>query len=358
MPPVGLHFDAVSISDCEEDIPAIHHPSDFQFTDRCRSFRRHIVRYHLPVSGNAELLWCRPSNSSTWSLDASLRKECISFEVIDWRDNPEEVKRAADSVLSNLKTQADNVQADVDAFNRSLPATAKSVVEGRKKQLLTQLNTMAALGVPVRQQDNVPATFAVPIEPSKPIVKPSAASQAFAPEPTLDLQTYDGILKLIHDWGVEMERHPSVYAGKDEEALRDQFLMMLSPHFHSTTGETFNKAGKTDILIRHEGKNAFVAECKFWRGIKGFHSTIDQLLGYLTWRDSKAAVICFVDNKELDPVLEQIVAGTPKHPCFVKDCGKKADGWQQYEFRLKDDPSRGVRLAVLCFHFPKINGER
>lgn len=64
----------------------------------------------------------------------------------------------------------------------------------------------------------------------------------------------------------------------------------------SATGETFNKKGKTDILLRHAGNNAFVGECKFWKGEKSFLSTIDQLLGYLTWRDSKTAVIMFVKN--------------------------------------------------------------
>lgn len=87
-----------------------------------------------------------------------------------------------------------------------------------------------------------------------------------------------------------MERHPSTYAGKDEETLRDHFLMILDTHFESVTGETFNRNGKTDILIRHEKSNVFVGECKFWRSEKSLIKTIDQLLDYLTWRDSKAAV--------------------------------------------------------------------
>ena len=73
--------------------------------------------------------------------------------------------------------------------------------------------------------------------------------------------------------------------------MRDFLLMTLCTHYPNTTGETFNKAGKTDILVRHEGTNVFVGECKFWKGIKAFRDTIDQILGYLTWRDSKAAII-------------------------------------------------------------------
>jgi hypothetical protein len=120
---------------------------------------------------------------------------------------------------------------------------------------------------------------------------------------------------------------------------------------NSATGETFNKSGKTDILIPHEGKNAFVAECKFWRGAKLHYETVDQLLGYLTWRDSKSAILYFVDNKNLQPVLDQIKNEMPKHSCFIKHVSDSDEGWFNYNFHLLNDSTRGVKLAVLVFHF-------
>jgi hypothetical protein len=56
------------------------------------------------------------------------------------------------------------------------------------------------------------------------------------------------ILGIINSAGIAMERHPGTYANKDEEALRDHFLTVLTTHHPSSTGETFNKSGKTDIL--------------------------------------------------------------------------------------------------------------
>ncbi|MGA9349778.1 MAG: hypothetical protein WBW48_13370 [Anaerolineae bacterium] len=126
---------------------------------------------------------------------------------------------------------------------------------------------------------------------------------------------------------------------------------ILANHLGLTSGRKL--ADKVDILIRHEKTNVFVAECKFWDGIKSVFKAIDQVLGYLTWRDSKAAVVCFIRNKELDPVLKQIETETANHPCFVKYHGKKAESWFSFEFHLKDDETRGVQLAVLCFHFPQ-----
>jgi hypothetical protein len=184
------------------------------------------------------------------------------------------------------------------------------------------------------------------------LAPPPSPTSKFAPEPALDDSVYQEILKVIHDLGVEMERHPSLYKDKGEEALRDCFLMFLAPHFDSTTGETFNKKGKTDILIRHDKSNLFVAECKFWEGQKLFHKTIDQLLSYLTWRDSKAALIIFVNNKELSPVLKTIEDETPHHPCFVKSKGKVKEGWFSYELHLPGDQNRHVQVAALVFHFP------
>jgi hypothetical protein len=171
-------------------------------------------------------------------------------------------------------------------------------------------------------------------------------------EPALSNSAFEKIQKIIQDAFVAAEQHPRAYCGKGEEDLRDHLLTVLRTHYPNSTGETFNKKGKTDILIRHAESNIFVGECKFWKGLKSFHKTIDQVLGYLTWRDSKAAIVCFVDKKELNPVLEQVSSGTPQHPCFIRLESTKAESWLRFEFRLKSDPSRKVHLAVLCFHFP------
>jgi hypothetical protein len=169
--------------------------------------------------------------------------------------------------------------------------------------------------------------------------------------PTSDDAKYNRILKIIYDTFVTMERHPRAYAKKQEHDLRDHLLTVLSTHYPNTTGETFSKRGRTDILVRHDGTNVFVGEFKFWRGLKSFHETIDQVLGYLTWRDSKAAIVCFVNNNEINPVLEQIKSGSSEHPCFIRLESKKAESWFQFEFKLNSDSSTNVHLAVLCFHF-------
>ncbi len=63
----------------------------------------------------------------------------------------------------------------------------------------------------------------------------------------------------------------------------------------------------------------FVAECGIWKGSKQFLGKIDQLLSYLTWRDSKTALICFIRNKEFGTVIDTIKNTIHSHSCFENE---------------------------------------
>jgi hypothetical protein len=173
-------------------------------------------------------------------------------------------------------------------------------------------------------------------------------------DPALDDEIYQGILRVVNDAGKMFERMPTVYDGKDEESLRDHILMMLGANFvFAATGETFNKAGKTDILLRHENNNVFVAECKFWSGQDGYFETIDQLLNNLVWRDSKAAAIMFVPNEDMAKVLDTVHTVTPNHTYIVRELEPHDRSWLNYNFHLPNAESTIVKMAVMLYHVPR-----
>lgn len=59
-------------------------------------------------------------------------------------------------------------------------------------------------------------------------------------------------------------------------------------------------------MVKSANTILFIAECKIWKGAAQIQPSIDQLLGYLTWRQSKAALILFVRSKNIDNMLEEI----------------------------------------------------
>ena len=199
------------------------------------------------------------------------------------------------------------------------------------------------------------ANFSVPLVHKKrpPISLPDTPREAFKPEPTVAQQDFEGIISTISLLSKTMERSPAAFSEMSEEHIRDHILVSLNGVYEgAATGETFNSTGKTDILIREKSANVFVAECKFWNGEKALHNAIDQLLGYVTWRDTKVALILFSKNKDFTNVLASISRSVPKHPNCKKDIGSATETDRRYLFSQKNDVNRDVHLAVISFDIP------
>jgi hypothetical protein len=198
-----------------------------------------------------------------------------------------------------------------------------------------------------------PQTYVAPVTRKKIITTPPATSTPYQPEPALDETNYEAILDIIQSMALVMERSPSAFLTMGEENLRQHFLVQLNGHFEgAASGETFNYSGKTDILIRVKDRNIFIAECKFWGGEKAFLETIDQLLGYLSWRDTKAAVIMFSTNRDFSGVLQTIQDAVLKHPHLKRTLPKRSETSFRYLFGNPSDHNRELQLTVLAFNIP------
>ena len=354
--PIELHKDQLSASTYEAQILAERHPHTY-WVDSGESYTRDIIKFHLPFTGDPQLLKVRASTFSLSAPRITIEDNCICFEIINFDLEPEHIKQESERIINSLVSQNQHLTNDLNTFNRSVESIASQAFDARKQQLLKKSGLMAALGVPIRKTPDTPATFSIPAKRTKVIptkTKPQVTEKEYIPEPTLDDSIYQQILKIIHDVGKQFERLPSTYAGKEEEHLRDHMLLILEPNFEgSATGETFNKSGKTDILLRHEGKNVFIAELKFWRGGKAYLDTISQLLSYLTWRDSKSAVVVFVKNKEFSSVLETVKEATLEHENCLGFVSEQEEGWLHYRFHINKDKNREVKVSVMLFHLPE-----
>ena len=357
--PIHIYFKKKTITRYKKQIPAEHFPKHlFGNVREGQRYPKQAVCYHLPYTGKEYLFQC---STSIW-IDQTVffDDQCLCFEVYslssDLKEIAADIKKQAEEIMGELEIQRRHVTSEIEKYNNRLPSVVAELFQKRKQEFLDQNQVVAFLGVPIKKREDLPETYAIPTpEFRKSVnVEPQVTEVGYKPEPTLPDSVYHDILQTTHDVGKTFERLPSTYSDKDEEALRDHILLYLEPRFEgSATGETFNKTGKTDILIRHENSNVFIAECKFWRGQKEYLETITQLLGYLTWRDSKSAAIIFVRNKDLSSVLKKAQEVTPDHPNYLGFVDKKDDTWFNYRLHINDDPNREVKLGVLFFHVPE-----
>jgi hypothetical protein len=106
-------------------------------------------------------------------------------------------------------------------------------------------------------------------------------------------------------------------------------------------------------ITAQDGSNLFVAECKFWHGASEMLKAISQLLSYLTWRDSKASLMLFVQNQGFTGVLNTISAEIVNHTQYKKSVGNRGESSFSFIFGLPQDPDKEVQLEVMAFHYDK-----
>lgn len=310
----------------------------------------------LPFTGDPAFFDVQPQNF-TYSLSGSravVHNNEIQFTYAGVNLNPDAAKRDFENELKLIKQNLQNVKSAVDRHNSELEQDIRQQVTQRKQKLLNDAHMAASLGYPIRRRDGVPATYAVPVQRRTPkIAPPTASSSSFKPEPALSMEEYEHILEIIRNMVQVMERSPKAFENMGEEDLRTHFLVQLNSQYEGgATGETFNFQGKTDILIRTDGRNVFIGECKFWGGERQFLETLDQLLSYLSWRDTKTAAIIFNRNANFSDVLKKMAEIAPKHKCYKRTVGTSGETNFRYVFHQPTDSNREIIVTIMAFDVP------
>jgi len=325
--------------------------------DRSRPF--HIagteIEVEIPFTGEAEALKIQPTTYTTSPPRAEVRGNLLVLKIVGTNLDPQRVRSDIDRTVNEIQSHLATLRGNAQGLCAQLPIQARSAIESRRQKLLGDRNLVGGLGFKMKTRPGTNQTFTAP-EVRKKLAPslPAASTLPYKPEPALSNADYEHILGVLQNMVQVMERSPSAFETMDEESIRSHFLVQLNGHYEGqATGETFNYEGKTDILVRSEGKNIFIGECKFWSGPKMLLETIDQVLGYTSWRDTKVAVVVFNRNKDFSRVLGSIAETASEHSNFKRKLDGSSETTFRYCFSHKDDKNRELFLTILAFDVPK-----
>jgi len=353
---IQLNTEQITVDHAEAQIDVSRDPlRDVRDRTRPAYIKGTSISYFVPFEGNPELFKCRPSSFTLNPPQASIdgNEVVLTYPRLDHDKAAIEADFRSD--LSAIEKYLNWINAGVQAFDESIKDKARVRLEARREKLLKDQGLVADLGFPLRQRENVSKTYVLPTvrKKVKPVM-PAASEKPFSPEPILDLKQYDHVLSVISNMVTVMERSPKAFSGMTEEDLRQHFLVQLNGQYEGqATGETFNFDGKTDILIREKGKNVFIAECKFWKGPKAFSESIDQLLDYTSWHDSKTALLVFNRNKDFSAVISKIPDVIRAHSNFKRELDYESETGFRFVLHHRDDVNRELILTVLAFEVPE-----
>jgi hypothetical protein len=93
-------------------------------------------------------------------------------------------------------------------------------------------------------------------------------------------------------------------------------------------------------------------ECKFWNGPKSLVDAVDQVLSYLTWRDSKTAVLVFSRRKDFSRTVEEAQKTLHTHSQFRQVLACERQTSFRARMARRDDEDRRIDLTVMMFNIP------
>lgn len=324
-----------------------------------------VITIEVPYTGNQELWTLKPSHlqySSRGFPEIVVDDQYLRFTL----DIPEGsstssasmIRQDVASVLELLTRNTQNLNSNLRSSSTANIEHVTFLLKQRREQAQQALDLITALGIPLKKRDT-PVGYHIPIERrASPITLPQVSDTHYEPEPELAGQEYDYILRILRSMALVMERSPQAFVTLDEEALRTHFLCQLNGHYEGTaTGETFNASGKTDILIRVDNRTLFIAECKFWKGGHLFDQAIDQLLGYLSWRDVKCAILIFNRGQQSSAIRQKMHARMVARAEYRKTLASSSTGDPQYIFVKATDPGREIIITTQVYDIP-MNSDR
>jgi len=265
--------------------------------------------------------------------------------------NAESLAQARNGFIERLTQAVESANAAIEGHRQHMHSQLLATLTPRFESVKALHEAAATLGIPIGPRS---APERIPLQSRSLSMTRDATATVAEQQWHLDWTMAEDVMTTIMSFSTALERLPNSAGkllGEDEETIRDILLFVLNANYrNSVTGETFRGAGKTDLLLRWEGRDAFIAECKFWPGPTDFGKAIDQLLGYTVWRDTTIALILFLRNiADTSAIIRKAATVVTEHPRFVRRLDGSSDPLQRQDFAMHavGDQERLVRLALL-----------
>ncbi|MFF0572918.1 hypothetical protein [Streptosporangium saharense] len=302
----------------------------------------------VPYVGDPALLRLQATTyKRSASPKATIREDALVFWVTGHRLTQESVMAQIDAMRKELTDRVGWANRDVLGWEPQLRmAVAKAV--GQRKDILDHAAELSAvLDIPLAQSPKS-QQINVPVRRKKIRIEPAPPSPG-NDDPRLAEDMYQDVVRTISGMSRAAERLPKTARRLGEEGFRDLLLFVLNANYEGAVrGEVFNCMGKTDILLGWKDRNVFIGECKIWGGQKKLIEAIDQLLGYTAWRDTKAALIVFIQMEKPAEIIEKADAAIREHSLFRSAArSNEPELRRDYLMTSKHDPQRYIKMAFL-----------
>lgn len=341
-------------------IPA-HQREEFYRQEGDKDWPCERVSVEIHIKHNDKMNIISQLRSSTFSMsytgdEFNWGQDRVSFVVetkgYGFNFDEDKIAQEVNNGIKRVKEMIGWKNNDINKENQSLLDHIKKLIEDRKREVEANKQKLSTLtqkiNIPLKKKDTL-ADQKINIE-HKPIVRRIKPSPQLPEEYVLDESKVNDIIEIVDNQADTFEKTPATFKNLGEEDLRNLICANLNGIFAgAATGETFSKKGKTDIYLNIKKGNILIFECKFWGGKQLYLKTIDQLRGYLTWRQNYGVIINFVKVKNFTQVLSQIQGIVEDSSSYLNGF-KKINDTRFVSYHKLEDDDKQVKIIHLFYN--------
>jgi hypothetical protein len=324
-----------------------------------------VTRYTLvvPATGDPSLFGMRTGIFAAATIRGEIDHRGRALRLhCDNPKNADQAKAYFDRVLDQIEQRLERTRAGIQGHNQKMARQIPAAVARRRAKLQEDRHLGTSIGYPIKKRPDA-ASYSVPLRRRQITLgrpaRPSGSTNAYVPEPAIDDADYEAVLAVLRNARNALERGSSMTSKLGEDEIRDLLLVWLNAQFEGkAAGEVFNCTGKSDILVREGDRNVFIAECKIIREHKDsvrlvVTRALDQLLGYLVWRDTKAALLLFIrvirGEEDVSAKVGEALATIRSYPNYMRPGKISTDERHDFVLHANGDTNREIQLAFLPF---------
>jgi exonuclease VII large subunit len=147
--PLVISPEKITVSQKEFNIPSEYFPSGF-WADRGKSYPKPVLTFRIPFNGDYQLFKCIPSTRLLWTEEVSISNNEIIFEIINFHNDAEHIKRERDEFVKRLTQQISNINNNINSYNEKLKKTIEESIKKAKEKFKNQDDFLSKLGTPTK----------------------------------------------------------------------------------------------------------------------------------------------------------------------------------------------------------------
>lgn len=153
-----LDIDGASVEIVEKNVRGDRFPQYCWVTDTSKSFRMEVLVYHIPYTGDINLLRLYPNPRVLTIYDAKIdeKKHCVLIEVVNLYNDKAQIESKYNQEVNLLTSNYQSIRDACEDFNNNINSFIKESIKNRRVQIARKNNLLLSLGVPIRKKKEVP----------------------------------------------------------------------------------------------------------------------------------------------------------------------------------------------------------